>query len=61
MTPILYLLLATYCSCGDSIDPGKLSGPNLFTLLSKLGIICIFSCLLNYSVVSLTFYAFSIF
>lgn len=26
-------------SCGDSVDPGKLSGPNLFTLLSKLGVL----------------------
>ena len=35
----LWPVYATYCSCGDSIDPGKLSGPNLFTLLSKLGIL----------------------
>jgi hypothetical protein len=48
MTAILYFFLATYCSCGDSINPGKLSGPNLFTLLSKLGIICNLSCLFKY-------------
>jgi hypothetical protein len=35
----LWPVYATYCSCGDSLDPGKLSGPNLFTLLSKLGIL----------------------
>jgi len=35
----LWPVYATYCSCGDSMDPGKLSGPNLFTLLSKLGIL----------------------
>jgi hypothetical protein len=35
----LWPVFATYCSCGDSVDPGKLSGPNLFTLLSKLGIL----------------------
>ena len=34
----LWPVYATYCSCGDSTDPGKLSGPNLFTLLSKLDI-----------------------
>lgn len=33
---ILWPLFATYCSCGDSLEPGKLSGPNLFALLSKL-------------------------
>ena len=31
----LWPVFATYCSCGDSIEPGKMSGPNLFTLLSK--------------------------
>lgn len=35
----LWPVFATYCSCGDSMDPGKLSGPNLFTLLSKLGVL----------------------
>jgi hypothetical protein len=35
----LWPVFATYCSCGDSVDPGKLSGPNLFTLLSKLGVL----------------------
>jgi hypothetical protein len=35
----LWPVFATYCSCGDSTDPGKLSGPNLFTLLSKLDIL----------------------
>lgn len=35
----LWPVYATYCSCGDSSDPGKLSGPNLFTLLSKLGVL----------------------
>ena len=35
----LWPVYATYCSCGDSTDPGKLSGPNLFTLLSKLSIL----------------------
>ncbi len=35
----LWPVYATYCSCGDSLDPGKLSGPNLFTLLSKLGVL----------------------
>lgn len=35
----LWPVYATYCSCGDSIDPGKLSGPNLFALLSKLGVL----------------------
>lgn len=35
----LWPVFATYCSCGDSLDPGKLSGPNLFTLLSKLGLL----------------------
>ena len=35
----LWPVYATYCSCGDSTDPGKLSGPNLFTLLSKLGVL----------------------
>jgi hypothetical protein len=35
----LWPVYATYCSCGDSIAPGKLSGPNLFTLLSKLDLI----------------------
>eukprot|EP00981_Chlorochromonas_danica_P011099 scaffold3747_cov258-Ochromonas_danica.AAC.7 len=34
----LWPIFATYCSCGDSIDPGKLSAPNLFTLLSKLNV-----------------------
>lgn len=36
---VLWPVYATYCSCGDSIEPGKLSGPNLFTLLSKLGLL----------------------
>jgi hypothetical protein len=35
----LWPVYATYCSCGDSLDPGKLSGPNLFTLLSKLAVL----------------------
>lgn len=35
----LWPVYGTYCSCGDSIDPGKLSGPNLFALLSKLGVL----------------------
>lgn len=35
----LWPVYATYCSCGDSTDPGKLSGPNLFTLLSKLDVL----------------------
>lgn len=35
----LWPVYATYCSCGDSLDPGKLSGPNLFTLLSKLNVL----------------------
>ena len=35
----LWPVYATFCSCGDSTNPGKLSGPNLFTLLSKLGIL----------------------
>jgi len=35
----LWPVYATYCSCGDSIAPGKLSGPNLFTLLSKLDLL----------------------
>jgi hypothetical protein len=38
-TEALWPIYATYCSCGDSNDPGKLSGPNLFSLLSKLGIL----------------------
>lgn len=35
----LWPMYGTYCSCGDSNDPGKLSGPNLFALLSKLGVL----------------------
>ena len=35
----LWPVYATYCSCGDSVAPGKLSGPNLFTLLSKLNVL----------------------
>jgi hypothetical protein len=35
----LWPVYATFCSCGDSTNPGKISGPNLFTLLSKLGIL----------------------
>mmetsp|Transcript_30768 Transcript_30768/g.33635 ORF Transcript_30768/g.33635 Transcript_30768/m.33635 type:complete len:746 (-) Transcript_30768:932-3169(-) len=36
----LWPVFATYCSCGDHVSsPGKLSGANLFTLLSKLGIL----------------------
>ena len=35
----LWPVYATYCSCGDSLEPGKLSGPNLFSLLSKLGVL----------------------
>jgi hypothetical protein len=35
----LWPVFATYCSCGDSSDPGKLSGPNLFALLSKLDLL----------------------
>jgi len=35
----LWPVYGTYCSCGDSVDPGKLSGPNLFALLSKLGVL----------------------
>lgn len=35
----LWPIFATYCSCGDSVDPGKLSGPNLVTLLSALGVL----------------------
>jgi hypothetical protein len=35
----LWSAYATYCSCGDSSEPGKLSGPNLFALLSKLGVL----------------------
>ena len=35
----LWPVYGTYCSCGDSLDPGKLSGPNLFALLSKLGVL----------------------
>ena len=35
----LWPVFLTYCSCGDSINPGKISGPNLFTLLSKLGVL----------------------
>lgn len=36
---MLWPVYATYCSCGDSNEPGKLSGPNLFALLSKLGLL----------------------
>ena len=36
---VLWPVFATYCSCGDSSDPGKLSGPNLFALLSKLDLL----------------------
>lgn len=35
----LWPVYATYCSCGDSTIAGKLSGPNLFTLISKLGML----------------------
>jgi hypothetical protein len=35
----LWPVFATYCSCGDSLEPGKLSGPNLLTLLSKLNVL----------------------
>eukprot|EP01038_Epipyxis_sp_PR26KG_P006579 gene6579-9045_t len=35
----LWPIFATYCSCGDSIIAGELSGPNLFTLLAKLGVL----------------------
>lgn len=35
----LWPLFVTYCSCGDSFDPGKLSGPNVFSLLSKLSLL----------------------
>ena len=35
----LWPVYGTYCSCGDSVDPGKLSGPNLFALLAKLGVL----------------------
>jgi hypothetical protein len=35
----LWPVYGTYCSCGDSVDPGKLSGPNLLALLSKLGVL----------------------
>lgn len=35
----LWPLYATYCSCGDSSTPGRLSGPNLFALLSKLDLL----------------------
>lgn len=35
----LWPVYGTYCSCGDSLNPGKLSGPNLFALLSKLGVL----------------------
>lgn len=35
----LWPVFATYCSCGDSSDPGRLSSPNLFTLLSKLNLL----------------------
>ena len=35
----LWPVYATYCSCGDSVAPGQLSGPNLFTLLSKLNVL----------------------
>ena len=35
----LWPVYATFCSCGDSTNPGKISGPNLFTLLSKLGLL----------------------
>jgi hypothetical protein len=35
----LWPVYGTYCSCGDSVNPGKLSGPNLFALLSKLGVL----------------------
>lgn len=36
---VLWPVFATYCSCGDSMEPGKLSGPNLFALLSKLNVL----------------------
>lgn len=35
----LWPVYATYCSCGDSLDRGKLSGPNQFKLLSKLDVL----------------------
>ena len=35
----LWPVFATFCSCGDSTDPGMLSGPNLFTLLAKLDLL----------------------
>lgn len=35
----LWPVFATYCSCGDSLEPGKLSGPNLLALLSKLNLL----------------------
>lgn len=40
MKESLWPVFVTYCSCGDSLNPGKISGPNLFTLLSKLNILC---------------------
>ena len=36
---LLWPVHATFCSCGDSLNPGKISGPNLFTLLCKLGVL----------------------
>lgn len=35
----LWPVFATFCSCGDSTDPGMLSGPNLLTLLAKLDLL----------------------
>ena len=35
----LWPVYATFCSCGDSSKPGNLSGPNLFFLLCRLGIL----------------------
>jgi len=42
---LLWSVHATFCSCGDSLNPGKISGPNLFTLLSKLGVLSDETCL----------------
>ena len=33
---IVWPLYATYCSCGDSHTPGRLSGPNLMAVLCKV-------------------------
>ena len=33
---VIWPLYATYCSCGDSHTPGRLSGPNLVAVLCKL-------------------------